>query len=668
MRFFRTLPALALAGALSVSASAQQTVARINVTPAAPRMTAGDTLRLKAEALDAAGRPVAGVTIRFQQAGAQFEGTVDENGLVSAGAVSTIPVAVTAIVQGERPVIKRVEVTVLPGPAATIVLEVRPAKLLAGQTLQMRALVFSRAGDLRGDAVSWSSSASAVVRAGTDGTLTAVAPGRAVITASAGAARETLTLDVVAANVGTVSISPAAPHARTGDVIRFRLTVKDASGAEVHGLTPTWAFAPGQGAIDGDGAFVGYDAGTYTVTAHVGPRAVQTTVTLTARDVRRPAKVVGSVIRTTFPTSEVWVHPNGRVAYLGTHLGGDRVYVLDVADPARPAIVDSVIVNARVINDVMTSEDGRVLVITREGADNRKNGIVVCTLDDPLHPKPVGEFTEGVTAGVHSAYVYTQPGFGRHVYLTNDGTGALHVVDINDPAHPKQVAVWKTPRTEAGRMLHDIDVRDGLLYASYWNDGLVILDIGKGLKGGSPSNPQLVSQFKYDLNALYRQVEAVDGPGYIRGTHTAWRHDKYVFLADEVFALSDGERLFNKQPARAYGRLQVVDVSDVFHPKSVAFYEPEYGGVHNVWVAGDTLYMGAYNAGFRAFDISGELRGDLRAQQREIAHVNPTDPKGFIPNSTFTWGVVVKNGLAYVNDFNTGLFIVRIEPRAVVVP
>ena len=41
--------------------------------------------------------------------------------------------------------------------------------------------------------------------------------------------------------------------------------------------------------------------------------------------------------------------------------------------------------------------------------------------------------------------------------------------------------------------------------------------------------------------------------------------------------------------------------------------------MHNVWVAGDTLYMGAYNAGFRAFDISGELRGDLRAQQREIA-------------------------------------------------
>ena len=28
-----------------------------------------------------------------------------------------------------------------------------------------------------------------------------------------------------------------------------------------------------------------------------------------------------------------------------------------------------------------------------------------------------------------------------------------------------------------------------------------------------------------------------------------------------------------------------------------------------------------------------------------------------------TWGVVVKNNLAYVNDINGGLFIVRIEPK-----
>ena len=69
------------------------------------------------------------------------------------------------------------------------------------------------------------------------------------------------------------------------------------------------------------------------------------------------------------------------------------------------------------------------------------------------------------------------------------------------------------------------------------------------------------------------------------------------------------------------------------------------------------------NAGFRAFDISGELKGDLRAQGREMAHVQVFAPDGNVPNSTMTWGVVVKNGLAYVNDIRTGLFIVRMEPR-----
>ena len=71
----------------------------------------------------------------------------------------------------------------------------------------------------------------------------------------------------------------------------------------------------------------------------------------------------------------------------------------------------------------------------------------------------------------------------------------------------------------------------------------------------------------------------------------------------------------------------------------------------------------AHNAGFRAFDISGELRGDLRAQAREIAHVNTADLDGNTRNAANTWGVVVKNGLAYVNDNNNGLWIVRLEPR-----
>jgi hypothetical protein len=208
-----------------------------------------------------------------------------------------------------------------------------------------------------------------------------------------------------------------------------------------------------------------------------------------------------------------------------------------------------------------------------------------------------------------------------------------------------------------------VDVKDGLAYLSYWNDGLVILDVGNGIKGGSPSNPQLVSQYKYDLNALYRGVEATGGPGFIRGTHTAWRHHQYVFIADEVFPGSQVRGAKDAAAGRAYGRLQVIDVSDIEKPRSVAYYEPEFGGVHNVWAAGDTLYIGGYNAGFRAFDIAGELMGDLRAQGREMVHVNTADMDGFVRNTAMTWGDVVRDGLAYVNDMYNGLWIIRMEPR-----
>jgi hypothetical protein len=426
---------------------------------------------------------------------------------------------------------------------------------------------------------------------------------------------------------------------------------------------PAWSMSGGEGIITNDGAFVGYQPGRYTISADFGVRGAETLVTLAARDVRRPATVVGRLPRTRFTTEEVWVHPNGRNAYLGSGSGGDVLYVLDISDPANPRITDSLVSDTRRVNDVMTTPDGTVLVHTREGSSSRRDGIVIASLADPAHPEVIAEFTDGVTGGVHSAFIAEQAAFGTHVYLTNNETGELHIVDISDPARPTESARWSSRSNQVGNYVHDVDVKDGLAYLSYWNDGLVILDVGNGIKGGSPSSPQLVSQFKYDLNALYRDVEAVGGPGFIRGTHTAWRHNQYVFISDEVFPGSQVRGAKDAAAGRAYGRLQIIDVSDLEHPKSVAYYEPEYGGVHNVWAAGDTLYMGGYNAGFRAFDISGELLGDLRAHGREMVHVNTADMDGFVRNTAMTWGVVVRDGLAYVNDMYNGLWIIRIEPR-----
>ena len=660
----------ALLAALPAAAVAQQAEAvpvKLVVTPATRTLAAGDTMRLHAEARDADGRPV-NARIRFQQAGGRFEGVVDTSGLVSAGATGGLTVIVSATAPGARPVIERVELRIVPGPAARAEIDAPRGTLVVGQRVRLAARSFSALGDARDDRLRFTSSAPKVAEVGTDGFLVAKAAGSTTVTATAGNATATRAITVSAGPIASVELTPNTSEARTGDVIRFKAVPKGPAGAAIAGVMPTWSVSPGNGLIDADGAFVGYDAGEYSVIANFGTRTAEAKVTLTARDVRRPLKVVGRLPRMRFTTEEVWIHPDGKHAYLGSGGGGDVLITMDISNPAKPVITDSLIENTRRVNDVMTTKDGKWMVFTREGASDRKNGFVIASLEDPAHPKKVADFTENMTAGVHSAFIYEQPKYGRHVYATNDGTGALHVVDINDPAHPKEVAIWKTPRADAGRTLHDIDVQDGLLYGSWWNDGLVILDIGNGIKGGSPSNPQFVAQYKYDLNALYKQVELSGGPGFIRGTHTAWRHKNYVFIADEVFPASGVAGAKDASAGRAYGRLQVLDVSDITHPKPVAWYEPEYGGVHNVWVAGDTLYMGAYNAGFRVFDISGELRGDLRAQQREIGHLNTADMDGYVKNAAMTWGVVVRDGLAYVNDMYNGLWVVKIEPKPAAVP
>ena len=639
-------------------------VVRFQITPEKPVLIARDSVRIVAVALDSSGHPIPNATIRYFGAGGRFEASVDSTGMLRSGSTGFFNVRVVATIAGVRPFFQVITVPMLPGPVARVSVAPNIRKLVVGQRMRYTATSFSAAADSRTDPIRWRSSTPAVIRVSPQGLVTAVGAGHAALIASVDAVEQRFPIQVVPNTIASMQLTPAATEARTGDVIRFEVNALSSTGRRITGLTPQWSMSPGQGQITPDGAFVGYQAGVYVVTANFGNRTAEAIVTPAPRDVRRQVTLVGRLPRTRFTTEEVWLHPDGKVAYLGSGGGGDVMYAIDISDPTQPVVTDSVVTNTRRVNDVMTTPDGKYLVFTREGASDRKNGIVICSLDDPRHPKVIAEFTDGVNGGVHSAFIYRDTRHGTNVFLTNDGTGAMHVINIDDPAHPRQLAVWKTDRPDAGRSLHDIDIQDGLAYLSYWNDGLVVLDVGNGVMGGTPSTPQLVMQYKYDLNELYREVERSAGPGFIRGTHTAWRHGPYVFIADEVFP--NGPTLRNGHDAsagRAYGRLHVIDVSDWNDPHPVAWYEPEFGGVHNVWVAGDTLYMGAYNAGFRAFDISGELRGDLRAQGREIAHVNTADMEGNTKNSAMTWGVVVRDGLAYVNDDYNGLWIVRMEPR-----
>ena len=187
----RFLPVAALLLAASALGAQQTTptteIARILVKPASRTMTAGDTLRLTAEAYDAQGRLIPGVTFRYRLGpAARFEGRVDSLGLVTSGSTATLPITVTATLASARPKFESIEIKALPGPAVRVDVAPATAKLVVGQRIRLRGRAYSAGNDVRADRMSWRSSNAKIATVNEAGLVTAVGAGRATIVSATG--------------------------------------------------------------------------------------------------------------------------------------------------------------------------------------------------------------------------------------------------------------------------------------------------------------------------------------------------------------------------------------------------------------------------------------------------------------------------------------------------
>lgn len=618
----------------------------VEITPAMTDAEVGQKVKFTAVVKDASGK-VVNQTVQWYAL--PFDSaTADENGTVSLFAPGEIKVL--ALVNG-KPYFAKINAK--PAAVARIDVDAMSEPLAVGGTAKLNAMAHTADGRPRSDAaINWTSDNPSVAIVDAAGVVTAIAPGKATIKAASGSAVAPVQISVIQSNISGLQIEPRSATARTGDVIRFKA---NAQGAGNQRFAVRWSLTGDGATIDPDGGFVAERPGTYVVTASSGNHVASSSVVVSPRNIEREITVVGRMPVKEFQTSEQWII--GNYAYMATI--SDKVLAYDISDPAHPKLTDTITVDARTINDVSTTADGKVMVITREGASNRKNGIVFLDTSDPAHPKIASEYTETVTGGVHSAFVD-----GHYVYLTDDATGSLRVIDFQNIKAPKEVARWQvsnplvtnTNITEGllqGRYLHDVQVKDGLAYLAYWRDGLVILDVGKGIKGGSPENPKLVSQFHFNHAELY-------GNDWLAGSHAVFRYKNYVFVGDEVFPpIFD---IIGKGRIPVRGIAHVIDVSDIEHPRKVAEYGVPEAGSHNIWVDNDVMYMGYYNGGARIVDVSGELRGDLYRQGREIGRLWTGDPEGYRSNLPFAWGAQPHNGMVFFNDINSGIWITKLGP------
>ena len=439
----------------------------------------------------------------------------------------------------------------------------------------------------------------------------------------------------------------------------LQVIVRDDEGDPNPGVEVGWSVVEGGGQVSAVTSVTGSDgiaSANFVLGPEVGQHRAQAlapvvtgspvifTATATAATGNTGLTVVGGGdnVSERF-SSDLWVH--GSYAYTGTW--GDRgqvgnvLKVWSLSGSGAPTPAGSVTVpGISTVSDVQVSEDGQLLVLSGEIGPG--GGIYLYELSDPAQPSLLGE--AATPGGVHTVTLAAIDGRNYAFAAKNpmlgadapDDEPALLIYDITDPDAPTVVHREPIP-AEYG--IHDTFVRDGIAFVFAWNTGVIIYDVGNGLRGGTPENPVEISRLITSANGI------CCGPSVHNGW---WFHNPLSGERRYLFIGQEGSSVLGSVSS---GDIHVVDVSDLANPIEVAFFHLNGAGTHNFWMDEERqiLYAAYYNRGVIALDVSGTLTGNLSS--RLLSQVRPGGS-----GNTFTWGVQLANGFLYAIDMLSGLW------------
>jgi hypothetical protein len=248
--------------------------------------------------------------------------------------------------------------------------------------------------------------------------------------------------------------------------------------------------------------------------------------------------------------TDVWAHThaNGDFAYLGTFddiactLDTTGIRIVDISSPGTttsPANFEQVAfvrspAGSRA-NDVKVAHletrhfSGDIMVFTDEpcgstfvprlrskggGGGPQRGGIEIFDVTDPTNPKSLKR--NFLKNGVHNTFIW-QDGANAYLIAVDDVDARdVIVVDITKPQAPTVIAQVGWPDwpadiaaefgDSAAIFLHDVWVQGGIAYLSYWDAGLVLLDIN------DPANPVFLGDSTYAVpDPLSGEFPAGDG-------------------------------------------------------------------------------------------------------------------------------------------------------------
>lgn len=385
--------------------------------------------------------------------------------------------------------------------------------------------------------------------------------------------------------------------------------------------------------------------------------------------------------------ADVWAH--GDHAYVGTWgvfglaCPNDGTLVADISDPSDPAHVATIPTEPGTqTNDVKVAQvntshfRGDLLAVSNEDcAPGGARGFELWDVSDPENATQLGRYGPASALdiptdlsewglGIHNLFLFEQRNrtyvaaivdFGEvfQTFFEQDLIGDVRIIDVTDPTDPQLVGDWGVvkdlgadpfdPEQYPGGPFesapHDVWVENDIAYVSYWDSGLILLDVS------DPTDPQFLSQTQYD--------PAAEG-----NTHVAVpaRGGNLVVVGDEDFSPAFGGddvwgfgRVFDTQKDPV--QISTFDTGNVTASPAEGDFT-----MHNVIVRGNTAYVSWYSDGIVLFDISQP------ANPRLIASYVPApvpDPFEVLPTAVEMWGVYVHGSLVLGSDQNSGLHVLK---------
>ena len=255
-----------------------QSVSSVRITPNPASVRVGGTTQLLAEALDGNGNLLPGRSITWTSSSNSIA-SIDNNGVVTGRRPGAVTITATS---ENRSGTAALTVNLL--PVGSIVLNPTLDTLHLGETLQLAFTLRDENGNpITGRQVSWKSSLPQVASVTSGGNVTALAPGKAIITATSESRTATSEIVVVARPVNTVSVTPLASTVEVGSTVTLSATLRDDQGSVLTGRDVNWISGNTSVAtVNGNGVVTGVAPGTVNIQATSEGRSGSAAVTVTA--------------------------------------------------------------------------------------------------------------------------------------------------------------------------------------------------------------------------------------------------------------------------------------------------------------------------------------------------------------------------------------------------